>query len=164
MRHPISCCLWSHCMLFLLIQTLPHICCAGTVSHVSFLDLFGPIAGATNPITWHLYGKLAPRKSALQVPCIHQESHGIKYTVPLLNKIWSALLHHSDDELARWIGPNCFHHHYPSTYYQLHKFENHVSPLTVQPPPLKNKTVLEPQVSPAFTITYFCNHCNINLN
>ena len=24
-----------------------------------------------------------------------------------------------------------------------------------------NKAVLEPQVSPAFTITYFCNHCNI---
>ena len=21
-----------------------------------FLDLFGPIAGATNPITWHFYG------------------------------------------------------------------------------------------------------------
>ena len=25
----------------------------------------------------------------------------------------------------------------------------------------KNKAVLEPQVSPAFAITYFCNHCNI---
>ena len=25
----------------------------------------------------------------------------------------------------------------------------------------KNKAVLEPQVSPAFVITYFCNHCNI---
>ena len=24
-----------------------------------------------------------------------------------------------------------------------------------------NKTVLEPRVSPAFAITYFCNHCNI---
>ena len=24
-----------------------------------------------------------------------------------------------------------------------------------------NKAVLEPRVSPAFTITYFCNHCNI---
>ena len=26
---------------------------------------------------------------------------------------------------------------------------------------LKNKAVLEPCVSPAFAITYFCNHCNI---
>ena len=25
----------------------------------------------------------------------------------------------------------------------------------------RNKAVLEPQVSPAFAITYFCNHCNI---
>ena len=25
----------------------------------------------------------------------------------------------------------------------------------------KNKAVLEPRVSPAFAITYFCNHCNI---
>ena len=25
----------------------------------------------------------------------------------------------------------------------------------------ENKAVLEPQVSPAFAITYFCNHCNI---
>ena len=24
-----------------------------------------------------------------------------------------------------------------------------------------NKAVLEPSVSPAFAITYFCNHCNI---
>ena len=24
-----------------------------------------------------------------------------------------------------------------------------------------NKKVLEPRVSPAFVITYFCNHCNI---
>ena len=37
------------CMLFL-IQTLPRILCAGAISRVSFLDLFGPIAGATNPI------------------------------------------------------------------------------------------------------------------
>ena len=29
-----------------------------TISRVSFLDLFGPIAGATNPITWHFYGEL----------------------------------------------------------------------------------------------------------
>ena len=36
-------------MLFL-IQTLPHILCASAVSHVSFLDLFGPIAEVTNPI------------------------------------------------------------------------------------------------------------------
>ena len=27
-----------------------------------------------------------------------------------------------------------------------------------------NKAVLEPQVSPAFAITYFCNHCNIKLD
>ena len=26
---------------------------------------------------------------------------------------------------------------------------------------LENKAVLEPRVSPAFAITYFCNHCNI---
>ena len=25
----------------------------------------------------------------------------------------------------------------------------------------KNKAVLEPRVSPAFTITHLCNHCNI---
>ena len=25
----------------------------------------------------------------------------------------------------------------------------------------KHKAVLEPRVSPAFAITYFCNHCNI---
>ena len=37
------------CMLFF-IQTLLHILCAGTISHVSFFDLFGLIAGAINPI------------------------------------------------------------------------------------------------------------------
>ena len=37
------------CMLFF-IQTLPRILCVGDISRVSFLDLFGPIAGATNPI------------------------------------------------------------------------------------------------------------------
>ena len=37
------------CMLFF-IQTLPRILCAGAISQVSFLDLFGPIAGAINPI------------------------------------------------------------------------------------------------------------------
>ena len=26
---------------------------------------------------------------------------------------------------------------------------------------ISNKAVLEPRVSPAFAITYFCNHCNI---
>ena len=26
---------------------------------------------------------------------------------------------------------------------------------------ITNKAVLEPRVSPAFAITYFCNHCNI---
>ena len=26
---------------------------------------------------------------------------------------------------------------------------------------IDNKAVLEPRVSPAFAITYFCNHCNI---
>ena len=35
-------------MLFF-IQTLPCMC-AGAISRVSFLDLFGPIAAATNPI------------------------------------------------------------------------------------------------------------------
>ena len=33
--------------------------CAGTISLVSFLDLFGPIAGATNYITCHYYGELS---------------------------------------------------------------------------------------------------------
>ena len=37
------------CMLFF-IQTLPRILCTGAVSLVSFFDLFGPIAGAINPI------------------------------------------------------------------------------------------------------------------
>ena len=37
------------CMLFF-IQTLPRILCAGAVSRVSFLDLFGPIAGVINPL------------------------------------------------------------------------------------------------------------------
>ena len=37
------------CMLFF-IQTLPRMLCVGDISRVSFLDLFGPIAGATNPI------------------------------------------------------------------------------------------------------------------
>ena len=37
------------CMLFF-IQTLPRILCVGAISRVSFLDLFGPIAGAINPI------------------------------------------------------------------------------------------------------------------
>ena len=36
-------------MLFF-IQILPRILYAGAISHVSFLDLFGPIAGITNPI------------------------------------------------------------------------------------------------------------------
>ena len=42
------------CMLFF-IQTLPRILCAGAIRCVSFLDLLGLIAGATNPITWHFY-------------------------------------------------------------------------------------------------------------
>ena len=37
------------CVLFF-IQTLPHILCTGAISRVSFLDLFGPIAGVTDPI------------------------------------------------------------------------------------------------------------------
>ena len=32
------------------IQTLPRILCAVDISCVGFLDLFGPIAGVTNPI------------------------------------------------------------------------------------------------------------------
>ena len=28
----------------------------------------------------------------------------------------------------------------------------------------ENKGVLEPRVSPAFAITYFCNHCNIRFD
>ena len=37
------------CMLCF-IQTLPRVLCIGAISRVSFLDLFGPIAGVTNPI------------------------------------------------------------------------------------------------------------------
>ena len=37
------------CTLFF-IQTLPRILCAGAISRVGFLDLFGPITGVTNPI------------------------------------------------------------------------------------------------------------------
>ena len=37
------------CMLFF-IQTLPRVLCTGAISSVSFLNLFGPIAGVTNPI------------------------------------------------------------------------------------------------------------------
>ena len=37
------------CMLFF-IQTLPLILCVSDICRVSFLDLFGLIAGATNPI------------------------------------------------------------------------------------------------------------------
>ena len=40
-------------------QTLPPVLCANAIGHVSFLDLCGPIAGATNPITWHFYGKFS---------------------------------------------------------------------------------------------------------
>ena len=32
------------------IRTLPRVLRTGAISHVSFLDLFGPIAGVTNPI------------------------------------------------------------------------------------------------------------------
>ena len=40
-------------MLFF-IQTLRILCVtASAISRASFLDLFGPIAGATNPITCH---------------------------------------------------------------------------------------------------------------
>ena len=37
------------CMLFS-IQTLSRLLCASAISCVSFLDLFGPITGVTNPI------------------------------------------------------------------------------------------------------------------
>ena len=30
----------------------------GAISRVRFLNLFGQIAGTTNPITWHFYGEL----------------------------------------------------------------------------------------------------------
>ena len=29
---------------------------------------------------------------------------------------------------------------------------------------MNNKAVLEPRVSPAFAITYFCNHCTIRFD
>ena len=38
-------------MLFF-VQTLPRILCTGAISRVSFFDLFGPITGITNPITF----------------------------------------------------------------------------------------------------------------
>ena len=41
--------LCSHVTLFF-IQTLPRILCVGAINRVSFFDLFGPIAGAINPI------------------------------------------------------------------------------------------------------------------
>ena len=41
-------------------KALQRILCAGALSRLSFLDLFGPIAGLTNPITWHFYGTLGP--------------------------------------------------------------------------------------------------------
>ena len=44
-------------VFFFRIQTLPRILCAGAISHVSFLDLFGPIAGAINPICNHFYSE-----------------------------------------------------------------------------------------------------------
>ena len=44
-----NCLFVKPCMLFF-IQTLPRILCAGAISRVSFFDLFGPIAGAINPI------------------------------------------------------------------------------------------------------------------
>ena len=37
-------------MYVVFIQTLQRILCAGAISRVSFKDLFGPIAGAINPI------------------------------------------------------------------------------------------------------------------
>ena len=42
-------------MLFIIQTTLMQILCPGGISHVTFLDLFEPIAGATNPITLHFY-------------------------------------------------------------------------------------------------------------
>ena len=63
-------CLWSHvccfsftlcrvkpCMLFF-IQTLPRILCTDAISHVSFFDLFGPIAVVTNPIMQSLLRRI----------------------------------------------------------------------------------------------------------
>ena len=44
-------------MLFF-IQTFPLILCAGAMSRVSFLDLFGPIAGAINPIMYSLLRRI----------------------------------------------------------------------------------------------------------
>ena len=42
-------------------------------------------------------------------------------------------------------------------------WENHDhSLINLKPITLVNKVVLEPWVSPAFAITYFCNHCNIS--
>ena len=38
------------CILFFILQTLLHILCAGNLSRVNFLDLFGLVNGVTNPI------------------------------------------------------------------------------------------------------------------
>ena len=49
-------------MLFF-IQTLPRILCACAISRVTFLDLFGPIAGVTNPIMESLLQRIAKSKT-----------------------------------------------------------------------------------------------------
>ena len=51
-------------------------------------------------------------------------------------------------------------------YYYRHLSSNHITNLSYQIvlTNYQNKAVLEPRVSPAFAITYFCNHCNIILD
>ena len=47
----------KQCMLCF-IQTLPRLLCAGPLISVNFLDLFGPIAGVTNPIMQSLLRRI----------------------------------------------------------------------------------------------------------
>ena len=44
---------------------------AGAISRVSFLDLFEPIDGATNHITWHIYVEFQPENVLLEATIFH---------------------------------------------------------------------------------------------
>ena len=48
-----------------------------------------------------------------------------------------------------------------STFYQIFQFLTLFGMYFKKSAKTNNKAVLEPRVSPAFAITYFCNHCNI---
>ena len=50
LHRQLSCCLWSHVCCFSFKLCRARVLCTGAISRVSFLNLFGPIAGVTNPI------------------------------------------------------------------------------------------------------------------